>query len=156
MIHSFFSESPADGAYAVTLLWPVAWGDLDAFGHVNNTQYFRYFEHVRIQYFREAGVLQHMSETNVGPILARTDCRFRIPTTYPDTLTLAARVASVNDDRFVMHYRVTSQQRSHTVAYGSGEIVMFDYTRNKKAAVPETIYAAMERIESTNSVRDVG
>ena len=23
---------------------PVRWGDMDAFGHVNNTIYFRYFE----------------------------------------------------------------------------------------------------------------
>lgn len=27
---------------------PVAWGEMDAFGHVNNVVYFRYFESARI------------------------------------------------------------------------------------------------------------
>ena len=46
----FCSDSPASGTYAVTLDWPVGWGDLDSFGHVNNAHYFRYFEHARIRY----------------------------------------------------------------------------------------------------------
>jgi acyl-CoA thioester hydrolase len=29
---------------------PVRWGDMDAFGHVNNTVYFRYFEETRFQW----------------------------------------------------------------------------------------------------------
>ena len=28
----------------------VAWGDMDAFGHVNNVQYYRYIESARIAY----------------------------------------------------------------------------------------------------------
>jgi len=35
----------------------VAWGDMDAFGHVNNTRYFRYFETARIAYFTVINVL---------------------------------------------------------------------------------------------------
>jgi acyl-CoA thioester hydrolase len=30
---------------------PVAWGEMDAMGHINNIIYFRYFETVRIEYF---------------------------------------------------------------------------------------------------------
>ena len=29
---------------------PVAWGEQDAFGHLNNVVYFRYFENVRMYY----------------------------------------------------------------------------------------------------------
>ena len=32
---------------------PVKWGDMDAFQHVNNTIYFRYFESVRIAYLEK-------------------------------------------------------------------------------------------------------
>jgi acyl-CoA thioester hydrolase len=34
--------------YPVVLTQDVIWGDLDAFGHINNTVYFRYFEDARI------------------------------------------------------------------------------------------------------------
>ena len=33
-----------DKEYPVVLSQDVIWGDMDAFGHINNTVYFRYFE----------------------------------------------------------------------------------------------------------------
>ena len=36
----------------VSVQIPVAWGDMDAFGHVNNTVYLRWFETARIAFFR--------------------------------------------------------------------------------------------------------
>ncbi|MEC8023040.1 MAG: thioesterase family protein [Myxococcota bacterium] len=148
----FCSDSPASGTYAVTLDWPVGWGDLDSFGHVNNAHYFRYFEHARIRYFETVGVLDHMQATGVGPILARTDCRFRRAVTYPDSIVLGARVASVSDDRFSMHYRVESERQGEVVAYGTGEIVMFNYERQTKAKVPAELLAAITRLESAGTV----
>ena len=32
--------------YAVTIALKVQWGDMDAFNHVNNIMYFRYFEYI--------------------------------------------------------------------------------------------------------------
>lgn len=37
--------------YPVIYNQNVAWGDMDAFGHVNNTVYYRYIESARICYF---------------------------------------------------------------------------------------------------------
>ena len=34
---------------------PVRWGDMDAFQHVNNTVYFRWFECARLEYFQAVG-----------------------------------------------------------------------------------------------------
>lgn len=36
--------------YPVIYDQKVAWGDMDAFGHVNNVQYYRYIESSRILY----------------------------------------------------------------------------------------------------------
>lgn len=36
--------------YPVVVEVPVAWGEMDAYGHVNNIVYFRYFETARIAY----------------------------------------------------------------------------------------------------------
>jgi acyl-CoA thioester hydrolase len=38
---------------AVRVEFPVAWADMDAMGHVNNTVYLRYFETARITCFAE-------------------------------------------------------------------------------------------------------
>ena len=38
--------------FTVTVTFPVAWGEMDAMGHVNNTVYFRYFETVSYTHLR--------------------------------------------------------------------------------------------------------
>jgi acyl-CoA thioester hydrolase len=143
----FWSESPSDGDYAIELQWPVGWGDLDSFGHVNNAVYFRYFEHARIHYFQEIGMLDQMEASGIGPILARTDCRFRRAVSFPDSLSLSTRVATLGSDRFSMHYRLRSEQQNDVVAYGSGDIVMFDYRNNCKAPLPDTLRAKITKLE---------
>ena len=96
---------------------PLAWGEMDAFQHVNNAVYFRWFESARIDYFREVGALEIMERSGVGPILASTDCRFRIPLTYPDTVSVATRVPRLGEDRFVMDYVVVSHESGKIAAH---------------------------------------
>ena len=76
------------GDYPVTIEVPVAWGEMDAFQHVNNIVYFRYFESARIAYFDKIGIWEFMEADGVGPILASTRCSFKIPLAFPDTVTV--------------------------------------------------------------------
>ena len=133
--------------YPVTLRWPVAWGDMDAFGHVNNATYFRWFESVRIHYFARIGWTSDLASGDVGPILAQTSCTYRAPLTFPDEVLLAAHVAEVGDDRFTMRYRVLSQRLGRVAADGEGRVVAYDYATGRKAALPEPVRAAIVALE---------
>lgn len=133
--------------YPVIIQIPVAWGEMDAFGHVNNVVYFRYFESVRITYLDRIRGMEYMKETGIGPILASTQCRFRAPLTYPDTVSVGAHVHSVDTDRYTMDYCVVSHQFQKVVAEGSGLIVMFDYHQNKKASLPDLLRQRIEKVE---------
>ena len=42
--------------YPVIYDQKVAWGDMDAFGHVNNVQYYRYIESSRILYMENVNI----------------------------------------------------------------------------------------------------
>ena len=53
--------------YPVIIEIPVAWGEMDAFQHVNNIVYFRYFESARITYFERTGLIAYMEQTGSGP-----------------------------------------------------------------------------------------
>jgi len=46
--------------WPISLELPVQWGEMDAFQHVNNVAYLRWFESARIAYFEAAGVLEGM------------------------------------------------------------------------------------------------
>jgi acyl-CoA thioester hydrolase len=134
----------------VVIETPVAWGEMDAFRHLNNTTYFRYFESGRIAYFERLGLLEYMEATGVGPILAATSCRFKIPLTYPDTVSIGTRVSEMGDDRFTMQYFVVSHRHQRVAAEGDGLIVCFDYNQNKKTAVPSELKHRIETLEARN------
>jgi acyl-CoA thioester hydrolase len=133
--------------FPVTLRWPVAWADMDAFGHVNNTVYFRWFETVRIECLSHIGWASGSTGT-VGPILAQTSCTFRAPVVHPDTVILGARIDDVAEDRFTMRYRVVSERLGRVAADGDGRVVAYDYAAGRKAALPEPVRAAILALAS--------
>ena len=133
----------------VVIETPIAWGQMDAFQHLNNTTYFRFFESGRIAYFERLNFLSYMEETGVGPILASTSCRFRIPLTYPDTVSIGTRVSEVQDDRFTMDYFVVSHKHQKVAAEGSGLIVCFNYKENMKTPIPAELRERIAALEAS-------
>jgi acyl-CoA thioester hydrolase len=125
--------------YPVVMEIPIFWGDMDAFQHVNNRVYLKHFESARMAYLEKIGFLEVMDKTNIGPILASTQCKFKIPLTYPDQVTVGARVRTIEKDRFIMEYAVISHKHRKIAASGDGVLVAFDYKNNAKAFIPEEI-----------------
>jgi acyl-CoA thioester hydrolase len=126
-------------AYPVVIEIPIAWGDMDAFQHVNNIVYFKHFESARISYFEKINFFEVMNKTGIGPILASTQCRYKIPLTYPDHVTVGAKVETIEKDRFIMKYAIISHKFKKIAASGEGVLVTFDYQNNKKALIPDEI-----------------
>lgn len=121
--------------FPIVISVPVRWGDMDAFGHVNNTVYLRFFESARIAYFERMGIHTSTPE-GVGPILHSTSCRFRAPVTFPDTVRVGARVVDIGDDRVRMEHTVYSERMGKVAATGDALVVSFDYAKGEKAPVP--------------------
>jgi len=135
--------------YPVVIDLPVVWGEMDAYGHVNNIIYFRYFETARMAYFEKLQYPDFLNRNPVGPILASTSCRFRAALAFPDRVSIGARVARVDEDRFVMFYAVYSHRLQKIAAEGEGTIVCFDYHENRKAPLPDELRKKIAELENT-------
>jgi len=125
---------------------PVTWGEMDAFGHVNNTVYFRYFETARIKYFEEIGLTEMLSSSGIGPILAETSCKYQKPLFYPDTLTVGARVVSMGNSSIVIEHLVVSDKVG-VAASGQAIVVIYDYNKAVKTAIPDHVRSAIKKME---------
>lgn len=134
--------------YPIVVNTLVAWGDMDANRHVNNVVYFRYMEHARLKYFGEMGFSKIQQETGLGPILAWTDCRFRRPLAYPDDVSIGTRISDIETDRFLMHTIIVSHALKEIAAHGQQRLVIYDYRKNQKAALPEVIRQRIAEIEA--------
>ena len=135
--------------YPVVIEFPVAWGEMDAMNHVNNIVYFRYFESARIAYFEKMDLIGYMAETGIGPILATTSCKFRIPLSYPDQVLIGAKVIGIEEDRFIMHYLVVSRKHQKAAAEGEGVIVTFNYREGRKVVVPGVVRQKILGVEKS-------
>lgn len=124
--------------YPIVISIPVKWGEMDAFGHVNNTTFFRYFEDVRITYLYESGLIEAMTKLSMGPILAHTSCRYLKPLVYPDTVEVGTRMKSCGISSLVMEYLIESP-KAGVAAKGDGVIVVYDYKKAIKVNVPAEI-----------------
>jgi acyl-CoA thioester hydrolase len=130
--------------FSVVIEVPIAWGDMDAFGHVNNTVFFRLFESARMAYLGEIGF--RGDQTGPGPILHSTSCRFRRAITYPDTVRVGTRVTSVAADRFTMEYEIVRSD-GEVAGIGEGIVVAFDYDTQTKIPVPASVREAIRRVD---------
>lgn len=133
--------------YPVVIEIPVAWSDMDAFQHINNAVYFRYFESARLAYFERAGLLGYMEKTGIGPILASTRAKFIAAVTYPDTVSVGVRIVDFGEDRFTMAYRLASHKLGRVAAEGEGVIVSYNYPEKQKTPLPAEVKAMLLEIE---------
>jgi acyl-CoA thioester hydrolase len=124
----------------------VHWGEMDAYGHVNNTVFFRFFETARMAFLDRCGFLTTYERDRVGAILHSTECRFRRPLFHPDEVLVGARAVDVGDDRFTMGYRVVSLAQRATVAEGTAVVVAYDYAAGRKTRLPDAVRDAVSRI----------
>ena len=133
--------------FSVVLTLPVQWGEMDAYGHVNNAVLFRYFESARIAFLERCGFIESMEQDRIGAILHSTACRFRLPLYYPDTVEVGGRATDVASDRFTMEYRVVSLTKQAVVAEGQAVIVSYDYARGGKGKLPEAVQRKIAMLE---------
>ena len=133
-------------AFPATIRLPVQWGDQDAFGHVNNTVYFRWFESARIKYLERIDLSEQTAGT-LGPILAAVSCNYRRQVKYPDHVVIGARITRIGRSSLAMAYSVWSEAQQAIVADGDSTIVAFDYALNKSQAVPSELRTKIEQIE---------
>jgi acyl-CoA thioester hydrolase len=141
-------SKPGEASAPVTIVQPVVWGELDAYGHVNNAVFLRWFETVRFHYFELTGVTALHRVENKGPILARSEIDFLAPVEFPDDVWLSVRVTKIGNTSFTMENAVWSSRQAKLVARGHNVIVMLDYgAGGTKIRVPEPIRAAIRALE---------
>jgi acyl-CoA thioester hydrolase len=133
--------------YPVVVTVPVQWCDMDAYGVVNSTVYFRYFSASRVAYLEKCGFVHSYESHRIGAILHSAECRYRQPLRYPDTVLVGTRVTSVEQDRFTMEHRAVSEQADEIAAEGGAVIVSFDYNVNEKTSLPEAVRKRIREIE---------
>lgn len=133
--------------FPVVIDLKVAWGEMDAYKHVNNIVYFRYFESARIAYLDKIDFADWEKNGGIGPILGHTQCKYLKALTHPDSICVGARTKEIRDDRYIMEMEIYSHNYEEIAAVGTADMVAFDYSKNQKARLPARIRQNIEALE---------
>lgn len=126
-----------------TEIMPIRWGDMDAWGHVNNTVYFRYMEQARISWLYGLGL--RGSATGEGPSVITASCTFLKQLTYPgnvETKTYAGQAGRSSVETWVEMR--PSYDPEIIYAQGSAKLVWVDYAKGRSAPLPRQLRSLFE------------
>ena len=130
--------------YRTVTCLPVQWGDQDAFGHVNNVVYFRWFESARIDLLNDCPSQVSMSGSGLGPILASIKCDYKRQLRFPDTVYIGSRISRVGRSSADISHAIYSRAQGEIVALGVSVIVVFDYTAQRVTRIPDDLRLQFE------------
>ena len=132
--------------FPVKLDIPVRWADMDAFKHVNNVVYLEWAEMARIEYLI-SNIIGDLNNISLGPILARQDCRYIFPVTFPDTACVGCRVSEIQEDRLVFEVKIYSKKYDKLCAIVYNTVMAYDFKKLRKSDIPVDWVMKIQDIE---------
>lgn len=131
--------------YPYQLKHPVRWGDIDMLGHVNNSNYFRYCEEGRVQFFTDSNIRAALGGDKLGFVVAYIDCKFKFPVTYPDNLIIATKVEKISSDRLTLSQVIFSETHQKIAAKSESIIVSYSHEMQSKIKLPTAALSLLEK-----------
>lgn len=128
----------------------VRWGDMDAFGHVNNAAYFTYCESARISYFEVLDLDAHRGAPDHGPAVVTATCNFHRQVHHPAALDVGARATKIGGKSFTLEYVILRRDSEELVADGSSVVVWVDYAAGRSIPLPEPLKESIRRLDGAD------
>lgn len=125
-----------------TTTMPIRWGDMDAYGHVNNTVYFRYMEQARVEWLEEQQLV--VRPGGDGPVIINAACTFLIPMTYPGTVEVRTYIGAIGRSSAQTHVEMRIVGDERVYAEGAAKVVWMDTRTGKSVPLPDSLRAALE------------
>lgn len=114
----------------------VRWCDMDAFGHVNNSIYFSYFEMARIAWWDT--IHENISFEKEGPVIIDAHCVFLKALFYPEIVTVKLYAGPPGRSSYQHYYEIFSKsQPDLKYAEGSTKVVWVDRQAAHSIPLPE-------------------
>ena len=128
--------------------------DIDQMGHVNNANYFTYFELARVEYFKEVMQTRQIEWKTEGIIMANVEMTFLKPLLLEDAVWVYTWISRIGTKSFNMDCSVVKRINGLEVevAKGSSVIVCINYETNETIAIPDLWVQKIKDFESRPSV----
>jgi acyl-CoA thioester hydrolase len=125
--------SPERGAYRVWRRFTTRWADNDAYGHVNNTIYYQWFDSAVNGWLVERELLDIAAGDPIA-LVVETRCTYHQPLAFPADVEVGLAVAGIG--RSSVRYRIGVFAAGADRAAATGEFVHVAVERRSRKSVP--------------------
>jgi acyl-CoA thioester hydrolase len=124
-------------AYRVWREVTTRWSDNDAYGHVNNTIYYGWFDTAVNAWLIEAGLLDVAAGDPIG-LVVETGCRYARPLTYPEPVEVGLAVERVGSSSVRYRLGVFAKGQAEAAAEGYFVHVYVGRETRRPVELPES------------------
>lgn len=123
------------------------WMDNDVYGHVNNVQYYSYFDTAVNQFLIERGVLDIHTGDVVG-FVVDSGCAYYSSLSFPDKVQVGIRVAKIGNSS--VRYEIGIYRNDEPTPCATGHFVHVYVARssNRSVPIPAAVREVLEAIRS--------
>jgi acyl-CoA thioester hydrolase len=123
---------------------PTRWADNDVYGHVNNVEYYAFFDTVINAWLIREGGLDIHAGSVIG-LCAESHCEFHAPLAFPETVTAGLRVGHLG--RTSVRYEIGLFGEAGTPAATGWFVHVFVARADRRPVeIPAGVRAALERL----------
>ena len=133
--------------YALHVRVVTRWSDYDMLGHVNNVEYYRYFETAILTLLRETGLDWQVDP--VIPLAAENGCSFLKPVVVSGHVDIGVRIAHLGNSSVRYETAVFMPNDDISSANGFFVHVFIDRTSGRPVAMPQAVRAHFEQQRET-------
>ena len=123
--------------YSLIVRMATRWNDYDMLGHVNNVEYYRYFEIIVLTSLARAGL--DWRQDSIIPFTVENHCCFRRPLMPVDTMDGCFRITRIGRSSATYELGLFMPNDETPSAYGYFIHVFVDRHTERSAEIPEGI-----------------
>jgi acyl-CoA thioester hydrolase len=124
---------------------PTRWYDNDVYGHVNNVQYYAFFDTVINEWLiREGGLDIHAGDV-IG-LCAESHCTYKAALSFPETVDAGLRVGHLGRTSVRYEIGLFGEDAEEPAAEGWFVHVFVDRETRRPAEMPERLRACLEAL----------
>jgi acyl-CoA thioester hydrolase len=131
--------------YAHVLAIPTRWHDNDVYGHVNNVDYYAFFDTVINAWLIREGGLDIRAGATIG-LCAESHCSFKAALAFPEVVDAALRVGKLGRSSVRYEIGLFRQGVEEPAAEGWFVHVFVDRETRRPAEIPAGVRASLERL----------
>ena len=131
--------------YAHRLTIPTRWDDNDVYGHVNNVQYYAFFDTVINRWLIDEGSL----DIHAGPVIglcAESGCRFRAAIAFPEAIEAGLRVGKLGSSSVRYEVGLFGADSGEALAEGFFVHVFVGRESRRPEPIPSQVRDSLERL----------